>query len=134
MHMILSRVENMLSPSGFFNFFFNILEAEEDSGSDDGGSKSGGKAKIIHQKYYMLGSLQILVTLILVFLSFWLRDFLYFKFPFCLACLDQQKKGNKLLCNILVTSLPKQPKIKLPKWMKSSIITAPIHWNQKKTY
>ena len=56
----------MLSPSGFFNFFFNILEAEEDSGSGDEGSKSGGKAKIIHQKYYMLGSLQILVTSILV--------------------------------------------------------------------
>ena len=42
----------MLSPSGFFNFFFNILEVEEDSGSGDGGSKSGGKAKIIHPKYY----------------------------------------------------------------------------------
>ena len=42
----------MLSPSGFFNFFFNILEVEEDSGSGDGGSKSGGKAKVIHPKYY----------------------------------------------------------------------------------
>ena len=42
----------MLSPSGFFNFFFNILEVEEDSGSGDGGSKSGGKAKDIYPKYY----------------------------------------------------------------------------------
>ena len=41
----------MLSPSGFFNFFFNILEAEEDSGSGDGGSKSGGKTKDIYPKY-----------------------------------------------------------------------------------
>ena len=28
-------------------------------------------------------------NLVLVFLSFWFRDFLYFKFPFCLSCLAQ---------------------------------------------
>ena len=37
----------------------------------------------------MPGSLQILVTSFLVFSSFWLRDFLYFKFPFCLSCFAQ---------------------------------------------
>ena len=44
------------------------------------------KKKII---WLMPGSLYILVTLFLVFSSFWLNDFLYLKFPFCLACLAQ---------------------------------------------
>ena len=35
------------------------------------------------------GSLQILITSFLVFPSFWLHDFLYFKFLFCLSCLAQ---------------------------------------------
>ena len=39
--------------------------------------------------YFVPGSLQFLLTLFLVFSSFWLRDFLYFKFPFCLSCLAQ---------------------------------------------
>ena len=36
----------------------------------------------------MPGSLQILVNSF-IFSSFWLRDFFYFKFPFCLSCLVQ---------------------------------------------
>ena len=39
--------------------------------------------------YFMLGSLQILVTSFLVISSFWLRDFLYFNFLICLSCLAQ---------------------------------------------
>ena len=35
----------------------------------------------------------------LAFSSFCLRDFLYFKFPFCLSSLAQQTKVNKLLKN-----------------------------------
>ena len=38
----------------------------------------------------LTGSLQILVTsFLVVFPSFWLHDFLYFKFLFCLSCLTQ---------------------------------------------
>ena len=41
--------------------------------------------------YSMPVSLQILVTSFLVSSSFCLRDFLYFKFPFCLSCLVSKK-------------------------------------------
>ena len=40
-------------------------------------------------KQLMPSSLQILVTSFLVFLSFWLHDFLYLKLSFCLSCLAQ---------------------------------------------
>ena len=52
----------------------------------------------IHYIHFLPGSLQILVSSFLVFLSFCLRDFLFFKFPFaCPALLS--KKVNKLLRN-----------------------------------
>ena len=40
----------------------------------------------LFSSFSMPGSLQILISSFLVFSSFWLRDFLYFKFPFCLSC------------------------------------------------
>ena len=43
--------------------------------------------KLLKVFYLMPGSLQILLTSFLVFWSLWLRDFLYFKFLFCLSCL-----------------------------------------------
>ena len=51
-------------------------------------SKNKQESKIKNTKH-MPGSLQILVTSFLVFSSFSLHDFLYFKFPFCLSCLAQ---------------------------------------------
>ena len=64
---------------------------------------------------HLPGSLHILITLFLVFRRFCLVIFFTLNFPFaCLALLS--KKVNKLLCNILVTSLPKKSKTKLPKW------------------
>ena len=46
---------------------------------------------VTFSKYMKFTSLwiQILVTSFLVFSSFCLRDFLYFRFPFCLSCLAQ---------------------------------------------
>ena len=41
----------------------------------------------LFSSFSMPGSLQILISSFLVFSSFWLHDFLYFKFPFCLSCL-----------------------------------------------
>ena len=51
------------------------------------GIASQRKPPLLEKSKLMLSSLEILVTLFLVFSSFWLHDFLYFKFPFCLSCL-----------------------------------------------
>ena len=53
-----------------------------------------------HQKFWWL----------CFFFVIFLHDFLYFKFLFCLSCLASVKKVNKLLHNILATSLPKTSK------------------------
>ena len=54
--------------------------------------------------WFMPSSLQILTTSSLAFSSFWLPDFLYFEFLFCvLPC--SVKQVNKLLPNILVASV-----------------------------
>ena len=61
------------------------------------------------------GSLQILVT------SIWLRDFLYFNFPFCLSCLAQCKSKQTITFKNIIKLIwylrrQKQPKTMLPKW------------------
>ena len=67
------------------------------------------------------GSLHILVTSFLVFSSLQLRDFLYFVFHWQGKTSKMKLEINKVLHNLFLTLLPKQPKTKLPKWDENNI-------------